>query len=67
MNAVGAYLIGVLIGIDVLTNAIIGGVQYQTISCRLGISMESGGWASRIWWPAWWRTHCLSAVHEAVV
>ncbi|MDR3488828.1 MAG: hypothetical protein P4M05_28485 [Bradyrhizobium sp.] len=61
------YVLGVLIGVDVLANAILGGRWYQTISCRIGESMESGGWASKAPWPAWWVAHCKSSVYETIV
>lgn len=61
------YVLAVLIGIDVLANAVIGGRPYQTISCRIGESIQSGGWASHVPWPSWWRAHCLGAVYEAIV
>jgi hypothetical protein len=61
------YLLGIAIGLDVIVNAILGGRQYQTMSCRIGESIRSGGWASRIPWPAWWRAHCLSSVYETIV
>jgi hypothetical protein len=67
LQRLGAYLIAIAIGFDVLVNALLGGRQYQTLSCRVGESIESGGWASRVPWPAWWRAHCISAVYRTVV
>lgn len=61
------YLKAVLIGIDVLGNALLGGRPYQTVSCRIGESITAGGWAAFVPWPAWWRAHCLGAVYEAIV
>jgi hypothetical protein len=52
----------ILIGFDVLANALTGGGKYQTISCRIGLSIERGGWASKIPWPKWWIEHCEQAV-----
>ena len=62
-----SYIITVLIGIDVLCNAILGGKRYQTISCRIGESITSGGWACKVPWPEWFREHCLKAVYRTVV
>ena len=61
------YLLAVLIGIDVLSNALLAGRPYQTISCRIGESITAGGWAARVPWPGWWRRHCLCAIYETVV
>lgn len=62
-----AYLIGVLIGFDVLANAVLGGARYETISCRLGLSMRDGGWASRVPWPSWFRAHCAASIYTTTV
>ena len=68
---VGARVFCVLIGVDVLANAILtlaaGGAPYTTISCRIGMSLAAGGWASPLPWPAWFRAHCLGAVYQATV
>ncbi len=61
------YAFAVLIGIDVLANALIGGEVYQTISCRIGESIAAGGWAARVPWPAWFVAHCQSSVFSTVV
>jgi hypothetical protein len=61
------YFLGILIGLDVLGNSLLGGRTYQTISCRIGESIEAGGWAARIPWPAWWIAHCKSAVYQTIV
>ena len=61
------YLIGILIGIDVLANAILFGRPYQTISCRVGESIAENGWAARVPWPRWWIDHCIGAVYSTVV
>lgn len=65
--ALVAYALGVLIALDVLANALLGGGRYQTISCRIGLSIAAGGWAARVPWPAWFRAHCAAAVYQAVV
>ena len=62
-----AWALSVLIGLDVTCNAIAGGRAYSTISCRVGESMTSGGWAARVHWPAWWIVHCRQAIHSAIV
>jgi hypothetical protein len=62
-----AWLFGVAIGVDVLVNAVCGGMPYTTISCRVGTSMANGGWASRIRWPAWWVAHCKAAIFTTTV
>lgn len=61
------YAHNVLIGLDVLTNAVLGGQPYQTLSCRIGVSIASGGWASWVPWPAWFRAHCAAAVFQTLV
>jgi hypothetical protein len=61
------YLKAVLIGVDVLGNALLCGRPYQTISCRIGESIKAGGWAASVPWPAWWRAHCLGAIYETIV
>lgn len=55
-------MFAILIGLDVLANALTGGGKYQTISCRIGLNIERGGWASRVPWPKWWIEHCEQAV-----
>jgi hypothetical protein len=64
---IGRYAVAVLIGLDVLANALLGGAQYETISCRVGMSIRTGGWAARVPWPAWLKRHCLGAVYETIV
>jgi hypothetical protein len=61
------YLLAILIGFDVLANAVIGGARYETISCRIGVSIMGGGWAANVPWPAWFRAHCIGAVYETIV
>lgn len=60
-------LFAIAIGIDVLANSLIGGEPYQTISCRIGLSIAAGGWASHVPWPDWLRQHFASAVYTAIV
>lgn len=60
-------LFAILIGLDVLANSLIGGEPYQTISCRIGQSIENGGWAASIPWPEWLRQHFVSSVFETMV
>lgn len=62
-----AYVLGVLIGIDVTANAILGGRPYSTISCRIGESLAAGGWAARVHWPAWFVAHCAASIFPAIV
>ena len=61
------YLLAVAIGVDVLVNALIGGKPYQSISCRIGLSIQSGGWASRVPWPQRVVGHCLGSIYETIV
>ena len=61
------YALNVLLGVDVLANALIGGQRYMTISGRIGHSIKAGGWASRVPWPQWWINHCLASDYEAEV
>jgi hypothetical protein len=67
LDALGGYILGVAIGLDVLANAILAGKRYQTISCRIGESIESGGWASRVPWPAAFIKHFKSAIYVTTV
>ena len=61
------HVLAVLIALDILANAVLGGRAYQTVSSRIGESIRAGGWASRVPWPAWWRAHCQAAVYVRVV
>lgn len=61
------YLFNVLIGLDVTLNALLGGDAYQTMSCRIGLSIEAGGWASHIPWPKFLRDHFASSVFQTTV
>lgn len=63
----GNWLIAILIGLDVTLNAVLLGRRYQTISSRIGESIERGGWAARVPWPAWFRAHCLASIERVVV
>jgi hypothetical protein len=62
-----SYAKGILIGLDVLANALIGGRHYQTISCRVGESIADNGWAARVPWPRWWINHCVGSVFSTIV
>jgi hypothetical protein len=55
------------IGLDVLSNAILAGRPYQTLSCRVGESIMDDGWAAHVPWSRAWINHCLASVHEAIV
>ena len=61
------YVLAVLIGLDVFINALFGGEVYQTMSCRIGESIDAGGWASHVPWPAWFRAHCAASIYTTVV
>jgi hypothetical protein len=61
------YVLAVLIALDILINALTGGEEYTTLSCRIGESLQAGGWASFIPWPNWLRQHFLDAVFETIV
>lgn len=65
--ALTTYFKAVGIGLDVLLNALTGGVKYQTLSCRIGLSIQAGGWAAHIPWTASLRAHCIASVHEEIV
>lgn len=66
-SIIGRYVLAVLIGIDVCVNAVLGGQPYQTISCRIGESINSNGLAAHIPLPAWFSKHCKNSVFEAIV
>lgn len=61
------YVLAVLIAIDILINALLGGEAYETLSCRLGLSILHDGWASKVPWPEWLKKHFLKSVFEATV
>lgn len=61
------YLRTVAISVDIMANAVIGGEPYQTLSCRVGVSILGGTWASRIPWPDWLHKHFVEAVFETTV
>lgn len=61
------YVVGILIGIDILANAVLGGDHYTTISCRIGENIEDGGLWSRVPMPAWLKQHFLSSVYDTTV
>ena len=62
-----AYPRAILIGLDVLCNAVLAGRPYQTLSCRVGESIMDNGWAAHVPWSRAWINHCLASVHEAIV
>jgi hypothetical protein len=62
-----AYLRPILLGLDITINAILGGAAYQSLSCRVGVSILGGTWASRIDWPDWLHRHFVEAVFETTV
>ena len=62
-----AYPRAILIGLDVLSNAVLAGRPYQTLSCRVGESIMDNGWAAHVPWSRAWINHCLASVHEAIV
>lgn len=62
-----AYPRAILIGLDVLVNAVLAGRPYQTLSCRVGESIMENGWAAHVPWSRAWINHCLASVHEAIV
>lgn len=60
------YLLAVLIGLDVLINAILGGEPYQTVSARIGLSIQNKGWAYYIPWPQFLKNHFLQSVSRII-
>ena len=64
---VAGYILGVLIGLDVLLNAILAGQPYNTISCRVGLSIQNGGWASHIPWIFFFIDKWSSEIYTTVV
>ena len=67
LERVAGYLLGIAIAVDILANALLGGEHYTTISCRIGESIEAGGWAARVPWPGFLRRHFIGSVFEEVV
>lgn len=65
MRLLCRYIVTVLIGLDILLNALLGGEPYETISARIGQKMENPDHRWSRWHrPAWWRRHCLGAVRS---
>lgn len=62
MKQVGAYAWNIVIAIDQLANALLGGWHDETISSRLGKSILKGGWASKVPWPRWLHDHFIESV-----
>lgn len=56
------YFWNLLLAIDQLGNAILGGWHDETISSRVGKSIVAGGWASKVPWPRWWHDHFVNAI-----
>lgn len=63
-NAVIAYFRTIAVGVDITINAVLGGKNYETLSARIGKSILSGGWASKINWPDWLHKHFIEAIFE---
>jgi hypothetical protein len=61
------YVLAVLIGADIFVNATLGGESYTTLSCRIGESIQSGGWAAYVPWPKWLKDHFLRSVFDTTV
>jgi hypothetical protein len=59
-----AYLRTIAIGVDVTFNAVLGGSAYETLSARIGKSILSGGWASKINFPDWLHRHFIEAIFD---
>ena len=62
MKLVANYVWKVLLAIDQLGNAMLGGWHDETISSRVGKSILAGGWASKVPWPKWLRDHWIETV-----
>jgi hypothetical protein len=61
------YVVGVLLALDILANAVLAGDHYTTISCRIGESIQAGGFWGRVPMPAILRNHFLGAIYETTV
>jgi len=46
-------------GLSHAVNAARGGDPGEALCHALGRSMQDGGWASLVRWPAWFRRHCI--------
>ncbi|TJW14454.1 MAG: hypothetical protein E5W82_10790 [Mesorhizobium sp.] len=53
------YLINVGATISCLANALFGGEYGQTLSCRIGLSILSKGWAHKVPFPNILRDHFI--------
>lgn len=60
-------LVSVLIGVDITLASLIFGTRYQTISCVIGLSIKSGGWAARVNWPGVLRRHFAGSIYTTIV
>lgn len=59
----GAYLYEVLAVFSMMLNALfVNLIRYrptrESLCAGCGRSMDGGGWASRVMWPAWFVRHC---------
>lgn len=62
-NRYRGYGLSALIGLDIFLNTLLGG-RVETISARIGRSIQLNGWAGRVPWPAPLRRHFLAAARE---
>lgn len=61
----GGYLYGIGTALSQLANALIGGEPDETLSLRIGQSMDRGGLASRIPMPVCIRQHFVRVAWRA--
>jgi hypothetical protein len=67
LRRAGVWILNILIGVDVTANAILFGHRYETISSRIGASIEHGGWAASVRWPAWLEKHFITSIEVVKV
>ena len=61
------YVKGILIGLDVTLNALLGGDHYQTLSCRIGRNILAHGPMDTYPFPKWLRQHFIDSVFDTTV
>lgn len=56
------YLYNVHVALSQLANTLLGGDPDESISGRIGKSIQAGGWAAQVPWPSFARTHFLASI-----
>lgn len=62
MRTVLNYIYNLHVALSQLANTLLGGDPDESLSGRIGKSIEAGGWAARVPWPAMVRRHWLASI-----